>query len=398
MFMCKTRFNTVPLSTREGWKQYRGTRTFPESRIAASCRPGPTRGHGAAAAAAAAASEVDPGHTNHPDDEKGNRGPTNSALWPGKVYNVLYQVWNAQAEQKKISSGDGYMTSSDRAALVPQAANVLRDQGHPEMATILDNTTEGARKVIRSRVLAKYLKNREVFSAKLRNIGLDPTEIAEWDVALVAAQHHADLAPRERDQPHSAVPLSLPHHSSPHCHQQQEGDAGGVSGGGQRRSLRQRRRRRQRWHPRPLHQVPPPQKASRGSPCITIAAGRQRRHPGARFIIRKKPGRKLGKLNKSSFNSPEAKRARVLDSIVSAAERSILLQEAGAEHMRRLVLADAEQRLTMEKEEHALRMAIGKSALALLSKMAGEPPPQLSPPPAPPTPTPPPTHEPGSVG
>lgn len=57
------------------------------------------------------------------------------------------QVWNAQAEQKKISSGDGYMTSSDRAALVPQAANVLREQGHPEMAIILDNTTEGARKV-----------------------------------------------------------------------------------------------------------------------------------------------------------------------------------------------------------------------------------------------------------
>ncbi|CAN0044118.1 unnamed protein product, partial [Ectocarpus sp. 6 AP-2014] len=223
MFMCKTHFNTVPLSTREGWKQYRGTRTFPESRIAASCRPGPTRGLGAAAAvaaAAAAASEVDPGYTNHPDDEKGNRGPTKSALWPGKVYNVLYQVWNAQAEQKKISSGDGYMTSSDRAALVPQAANVLREQGHPEMAIILDNTTDGARKVIHSRVLAKYLKNREIFSAKLRNIGLDPTEIAEWDAALVAAQHHADLAPRERDQPHSAVPLSLPHHSSHHCHQQ----------------------------------------------------------------------------------------------------------------------------------------------------------------------------------
>lgn len=39
------------------------------------------------------------------------------------------------------------MTSSDRAALVPEAANVLREQGHPEMASILDNTTEGARKV-----------------------------------------------------------------------------------------------------------------------------------------------------------------------------------------------------------------------------------------------------------
>lgn len=59
----------------------------------------------------------------------------------------LNQVWNAHAEQKKISTGDGYMTSSDRAALVPEAANVLREQGHPEMASILDNTTEGARKV-----------------------------------------------------------------------------------------------------------------------------------------------------------------------------------------------------------------------------------------------------------
>lgn len=57
------------------------------------------------------------------------------------------QVWNANAEQKKVSTGDGYMTSCNRAALVPDAANVLREQGHPEMASILDNTTEGARKV-----------------------------------------------------------------------------------------------------------------------------------------------------------------------------------------------------------------------------------------------------------
>ncbi|CAN0200136.1 unnamed protein product [Scytosiphon promiscuus] len=96
--------------------------------------------------------------------------------------------------------------------------------------------------------------------------------------------------------------------------------------------------------------------------------------------------------------TPEAKRARALDSMVSAAERSNLLQqgaaEAGAEHMRRLELADAE-RLAMEKEEHALRMAIGKSALALLNKMAGEPPVQQSPPQAPPTPPP---QEPGSTG
>ncbi len=42
----------------------------------------------------------------------------------------------------------------------------------------------------------------------------------------------------------------------------------------------------------------------------------------------------------------------------------------------------------MEKEEHALRMAIGKSALALLNKMAGEPPLPLSPPMAPVAPPP----------
>lgn len=39
------------------------------------------------------------------------------------------------------------MTSMDRADLVPEAARVLRDQGHPDMASILDNTTDGARKV-----------------------------------------------------------------------------------------------------------------------------------------------------------------------------------------------------------------------------------------------------------
>lgn len=48
----------------------------------------------------------------------------------------------------------------------------------------------------------------------------------------------------------------------------------------------------------------------------------------------------------------------------------------------------------MEKEEHSLRMAIGKSALALLNKMTGEPPLQLSPPPeAPAVPAPQPPHE-----
>lgn len=35
----------------------------------------------------------------------------------------------------------------------------------------------------------------------------------------------------------------------------------------------------------------------------------------------------------------------------------------------------------MEKDEHALRMAIGKSALALLNKMVGEAPLELEPPP-----------------
>lgn len=47
--------------------------------------------------------------------------------------------------------------------------------------------------------------------------------------------------------------------------------------------------------------------------------------------------------------TPEAKRARALDSMVSAAERSNALQkgaaEAGAEHLRRLELADAEVRV-----------------------------------------------------
>ena len=47
----------------------------------------------------------------------------------------------------------------------------------------------------------------------------------------------------------------------------------------------------------------------------------------------------------------------------------------------------------MEKEEHALRMAIGKSALALLNKMAGESPLQLSPPAEAPAPPPQPPQE-----
>lgn len=57
------------------------------------------------------------------------------------------QVWNAHAERKKIDTGDSYVSSLDRAELVPEAARVLREQGQHEMANILDNTTEGARKV-----------------------------------------------------------------------------------------------------------------------------------------------------------------------------------------------------------------------------------------------------------
>ena len=56
-------------------------------------------------------------------------------------------MWNAHAEQKKLDTGDSYITSCHRADLVPEAARVLREQGQADMASILDNTTEGARKV-----------------------------------------------------------------------------------------------------------------------------------------------------------------------------------------------------------------------------------------------------------
>lgn len=46
-----------------------------------------------------------------------------------------------------METGDSHFTSIDRAELVPEAARVLREQGHPDMAVILENTTEGARKV-----------------------------------------------------------------------------------------------------------------------------------------------------------------------------------------------------------------------------------------------------------
>lgn len=85
MFMCKTHFTTVPSETREGWKQYRGTRTFPETKIAVECRPGPNRGGGVTTG------DGDPGYSNCPEDEKVKTSAKNS-MWPGKVYSVLYQV------------------------------------------------------------------------------------------------------------------------------------------------------------------------------------------------------------------------------------------------------------------------------------------------------------------
>lgn len=46
-----------------------------------------------------------------------------------------------------METGDAYISSQDRAELVPEAARVLREGGQPDMATILENTTDGARKV-----------------------------------------------------------------------------------------------------------------------------------------------------------------------------------------------------------------------------------------------------------
>lgn len=85
MFMCKTHFTTVPVPTREGWRQYRGTRMFPETKVSIECRPGPNRGNGVANP------EADPGYTNPPEDDKA-KGPIKNSMWPGKVYSVLYQV------------------------------------------------------------------------------------------------------------------------------------------------------------------------------------------------------------------------------------------------------------------------------------------------------------------
>lgn len=60
---------------------------------------------------------------------------------------VATKLWNAHAEKKKAETGDSYMTSLDRAGLVPAAARILREQGLADMATKLENTTTGARKV-----------------------------------------------------------------------------------------------------------------------------------------------------------------------------------------------------------------------------------------------------------
>lgn len=189
-------------------------------------------------------------------------------------------------------------------------------------------------------MLAKYLKNREAFTAKIRTIGLDSPEVSEWEDALNAAQHHADLAPsRERET------LTYPHPGSAHAQSPggQNGapgpadGAGGALGGGG---------------------------AAAGEAAAAAAAAAQAAEEGGRplynngvagvgiginvgaMVPRKKPGRKPGKMKDKLFHTPEAKRARALDSMVSAAERSNLLQEgaaaAGAEHMRRLELADAE--------------------------------------------------------
>ena len=147
-------------------------------------------------------------------------------------------------------------------------------------------------------------------------MGLDAQEVADWDAALSAAQHHADLMPvRERDTHHPTLPHAHSHSQGDPMSAGQEGvaEGGGGGGGGGAGSS-------------PGHE-----------------AGRAM-YNGA-LLARKKIGRK----NKMKLlGTPEAKRARALDSMVSAAERSNALQkgaaEAGAEHLRRLELADAEVR------------------------------------------------------
>ncbi|CAN0283722.1 unnamed protein product, partial [Discosporangium mesarthrocarpum] len=79
--MCKTHFLSVSPDTRDGWKQYRGQRTFPESKVATGCRPGPDRILGPGG---------EPKYTNPEEDR--NRVHGKNLMWPGKIYHVLYQV------------------------------------------------------------------------------------------------------------------------------------------------------------------------------------------------------------------------------------------------------------------------------------------------------------------
>lgn len=194
-------------------------------------------------------------------------------------------------------------------------------------------------------MLAKYLKNRGSFSAKIRSIGLNPTEVAEWEAALDAAQHHADLAPaRDRDAhpPSSPLPTASPH---PPCGQDPSSGTGEGLGGGATAGVPLVR-------PVPAtHGLGRPLYSSSSGGGAVGGGGGGGGHGGAAggageaMTPRKKPGRQPGK-TKKLIRTPAAKRARTLDSIVSAAERSNVLQEeaaaAGAEHMRRLQLADAE--------------------------------------------------------
>lgn len=54
-----------------------------------------------------------------------------------------------------METGDSHLTSLDRADLVPEAARMLREQGQPDMASVLENTTDGARKV-RGAIAVQY--------------------------------------------------------------------------------------------------------------------------------------------------------------------------------------------------------------------------------------------------
>lgn len=192
-----------------------------------------------------------------------------------------------------------------------------------------------AAQVIHSRVLAKYLKNREAFLSKIRTIGLEPAEVSEWEAALDSAQHHADLAPsRERDAAAAAAypqqPGVPPSPGQREASSEEAAAAAGAAGGGSAAGAGGDAGGAGAEEPgRPLY-----------TPNGAAAA--------MAMAPRKKPGRKPGKMSKgaSLSSSSEAKRARALDSMVSAAERSNRLQEgaaaAGAEHMRRLELADAE--------------------------------------------------------